>query len=106
MPGRNDTGTNTAISTAVVAMIGPVTSSIPALAPSSGVLPPSICRLTFSTTTIASSTTSPTASTMPSRLMVLIEKPATFITPRVPIKDTGMEMPGEAVTNIVVSYLI
>ena len=35
-PGRNATGTNTAISTAVVAMIGPVTSAIAALAACSG----------------------------------------------------------------------
>ena len=36
MPGRNATGTNTAISTAVVAMIGPVTSFIADFAASSG----------------------------------------------------------------------
>src|ERR1700733_3582662 len=73
MPGRNATGTNTAISTAVVAMIGPVTSFIAAFAAASGDFPSSICRLTFSTTTMASSTTSPIASTRPSRLTVLRE---------------------------------
>jgi len=94
MPGRNATGTNTAISTAVVAMMGPVTSPMAAFTASGGVLPPSICRLTFSTTTMASSTTSPMASTRPSRLTVLMENPATFITPSVPMRDTGMETAG------------
>ena len=80
-------------------MIGPVTSFIAAFTASSGGFPSSICRLTFSTTTMASSTTSPIASTRPSRLTVLMENPATFMILRVPISDTGIEIPGISVVR-------
>ena len=43
----------------VMAMIGPMSSRAPRIAASIGVLPPRTWRSTFSTTTIASSTTSP-----------------------------------------------
>src|SRR5256712_8566315 len=46
-------------------------------------------RSTFSTTTIASSTTMPIASTSPNRLSALIEKPNMYITPNVPTTATG-----------------
>ena len=59
------TGTKTAISTAVVAMIGPVTSRMARRVASMGGWPISSWRSTFSTTTIASSTTIPMASTIP-----------------------------------------
>ena len=87
-------GTKTAPSTAEVAMIGPVTSAIAALAAAMGGSPASSCRSTFSTTTIASSTTSPMASTMPSMLMVLSENPITSITANVAMSDTGMATAG------------
>ncbi len=93
------TGTNTAISTAVVAMIGPVTSRIASRAASSGRKPASSWRSTFSTTTIASSTTRPMASTIPSRLSMLSEKPSIFITTRVATSDTGMAMVGMMVVR-------
>jgi hypothetical protein len=51
-------------------------------------------RWTFSTTTIASSTTMPTASTSPNRLSALIEKPNRCITANVPITDTGTASSG------------
>ena len=57
MPGVKAVGTNTAISTAVVATIGGVTSFIAAIAACRRESPDSSCRSTFSTTTIASSTT-------------------------------------------------
>ena len=93
------TGTNTAISTAVVAMIGPVTSAIAALVAASGFSPASSCRSTFSTTTMASSTTRPIASTMPSRLSMLSEKPSISMTTSVAISDTGMAMVGMIVVR-------
>ena len=43
-----------------------------------------------STTTMASSTTSPIASTIASRVSRLIEKPQTYISATVPISDSGM----------------
>ena len=68
-------GTNTAHSTSAVAMIGPVTSLIAWRVASRGVKPSSMLRSTFSTTTMASSTTMPMASTRPNSVRVLIEKP-------------------------------
>ena len=44
----------------------------------------------FSSMTIASSTTRPTASTSASRVSVLIEKPNTHISVKAPISETGM----------------
>ena len=51
-------------------------------------------RSTFSTTTIASSTTMPIASTRPKSDSVLSEKPDTSITANVPTSDTGTAMSG------------
>src|SRR5262245_15259680 len=85
----NAVGTNTAHSTNAVAMIGPVTSLIARRAASTGVNPSAIFRSTFSTTTIASSTTIPIASTSPNNDRLLIEKPSASITANVPTNDTG-----------------
>ena len=66
MPGVNPTGTNTAMSTSEVAMMGPVTSrhgEVGGLAGASR--SSSSWRETFSTTTMASSTTRPMARTRP-----------------------------------------
>jgi hypothetical protein len=75
MPGIKPTGTKTDNSTNVIAMIGAVTCSIAFLVASatgrSG--SSSITRSTFSTTTIASSTTMPIASTNASSETVLAE---------------------------------
>ncbi|MCY1553414.1 hypothetical protein D9M68_898950 [compost metagenome] len=46
-------------------------------------------RSTFSTTTMASSTTMPMASTRPKRLSALMEKPNTYMTANVPTMETG-----------------
>ena len=96
MPGINATGTNTAISTRVVATMGPRTSST-----ASAVIffisrcpPSSSLRMTFSTTTMASSTTRATARTMPSMLNELIENPKIFIKAKVPISETGTAIVG------------
>ena len=51
-------------------------------------------RSTFSTTTMASSTTMPMASTSPNRLSALIEKPNRCITAKVPTTDTGTASSG------------
>jgi hypothetical protein len=51
-------------------------------------------RSTFSTTTIASSTTMPMASTSPNRLSALIEKPSRCSTANVPTMDTGTASSG------------
>ena len=51
-----------------------------------------MCLCVFSNTTIASSTTVPTANTSPKRVRVLIEKPKTLKEAKVPIKETGIAL--------------
>ena len=51
-------------------------------------------RSTFSTTTIASSTTMPIASTRPNSVSALMEKPNTYMTAKVPMIDTGTASSG------------
>ncbi len=87
-------GTNTATSTSAMAMMGPDTSRIARYVASRGVSPASMLRSTFSTTTMASSTTMPIASTSPNRLSALIEKPRMCSTAKVPITDTGTASSG------------
>ena len=54
----------------------------------------SINRVTFSTTTMASSTTMAIAKIKPNKVSVLMEKPKSDITANVPMSDTGMVMQG------------
>ncbi len=58
-----------------------------------------ITRSTFSTTTMASSTSRPIASTMPNMVSVLIEKPNAAIRPKVPSSTTGIAMVGISVAR-------
>ena len=51
-------------------------------------------RSTFSTTTIASSTTIPIASTRPNSVSVLIENPSKYRKAKVPTTDTGTAISG------------
>ena len=90
----NAIGTNTATSTSAIAMIGPLTSSIALYVASRGDRPLSMLRSTFSTTTIASSTTMPIASTRPNSDSALIEKPNASITANVPTIETGTATSG------------
>ena len=94
MPDKNEHGTNTAIKTRDVAITAPVISSIEIIVASLGLFPASMCLCTFSTTTILSSTTVPTASTKPKRVNVLIEKSAIANIASVPIIETGIETKG------------
>ena len=94
MPGRNATGTNTAASTSVAATMAPVTSPIDLRTASRRERPCSISRATFSTTTIASSTTSPIASTRPNRVTVFVVSPSAFMNANVPMSETGIVTAG------------
>ncbi len=58
-----------------------------------------ITRSTFSTTTMASSTNRPIASTMPNMVRVLIEKPKAASTPKVPNRTTGTAIVGISVAR-------
>ena len=51
-------------------------------------------RLTFSITTMASSTTRPVASVMPKRVRVLIENPMSLTKKKVPTRETGIVTAG------------
>ena len=77
-----------------MAMIGPLTSSIALYDASRGERPASMLRSTFSTTTIASSTTMPMASTSPNSDSVLIEKPKPSRTANVPTIEIGTATSG------------
>ena len=85
----NAVGMNTAHSTSEIAMTGPVTSSIAFRAASRGESPSASNRSTFSTTTIASSTTMPIASTSPNSERLFKENPSIPMIPSVPTSETG-----------------
>ena len=92
-------GTNTATKTKAVAIIGPTTSLIAFRVASLADSPKPIWRSTFSTTTIASSTTIPIAKTKPNNDKVFKDRPMADITAKVPIKDTGTANKGMIVAR-------
>ena len=94
MPSRKAVGTNTAQSTSAMDSSAPPTSSMVAVAARWTDGSVRRWRSTFSTTTMASSTTIPTASTRPNRVRTFKVKPKASITPKVPIRDTGMARMG------------
>ena len=99
-PPRKATGRNTAVSTNTIAMTGRVTCNIALCVASRGSRPSvAMMRSTFSSTTIASSTTIPIASTMPNKVRVLIENPNSSIAASVPISETGTASMGMIVAR-------
>ncbi len=94
MPVMKADGMNTAHSTSAIAISAPPTSSMLRIAASRGVSPSAMPRSTFSTTTIASSTTMPTASTSPNSVRLFSVKPNVAMKKNVPISDTGIAMIG------------
>jgi len=100
MPGMKATGTKTARSTRVVATIGPVTCPMALTVAGLGLsLRWSIIRYTFSTTTMASSTTRPMAMIRANREMVLALYPRASRTANVPISETGIVTVGTRVAR-------
>ena len=93
-PGAKASGAYTAASVRVIATMAKPTSRAPFNAAWNGSRPSSIWRKTFSSITIASSTTSPIASTRASKVKVLIVNPATAMRPNTPIRLTGMVTSG------------
>ncbi len=89
LPCRKPTGRNTATSTAVVASTANATCLVPRRAATSAGSPRSTRRWMFSTTTMASSTTSPMHSTSASRVSRLIEKPNAYSAMNEAITHTG-----------------
>ena len=99
MPGTKAVGTNTATRIRAMATTGPETSSIAFSVASRGARPCSMWCSTASTTTMASSTTSPMASTRPNSDSVLMEKPSRGNTAKVPTSDTGTASSGMRVAR-------
>ena len=85
----SSSGRNTAISDRLIEMTVKPTSRAPRIAACRRVAPASMCRVTFSSTTMASSTTNPVeiVSAISERLSRL--KPRRYITPNEPRIDTG-----------------
>ncbi len=77
-----------------MAMIGPISSRAPATAASMRDFPWRTWRSTFSTTTMASSTTRPTDRTMARMVRRFRLKPKASITRAAPISETGMARRG------------
>ncbi len=72
-----------------MAVTGACTSFIAWMVASRGAMPSSMWRCTASTTTIASSTTIPIERTRPNMLVILIEKPSSGNSAKVPTTATG-----------------
>ena len=87
-------GTNTAHNTNAIAMSAEPTSSMLLRAASRGGRPAAMLRSTFSTTTMASSTTMPIASTSPNKDRLLSVKPNAAMKKKLPISETGMATSG------------
>src|SRR5215472_10946371 len=94
MPERKADGTKTAQSVNAIDSSAPPTSSIVRWAASNGDIPERILRSMFSTTTIASSTTIPTARTRPNRDRLFSDIPNIARTVKVPTSDTGIATTG------------
>ncbi len=93
-PPWNPMGVYTAARVIVIAMMGPTSSRAPTSAAWIRVLPSRTCRSTFSTTTIASSTTNPTDSTIARMVRRFRLKPKAYITAAAPTSDTGIATSG------------
>ena len=91
-------GRNTAASTSVMPTMAPLIWPMALMVASFGDRPSSaMMRSTFSTTTMASSTRMPIASTMPNMVIMLTEKPSGSITASVPNRQIGTTMVGISV---------
>ena len=92
------TGINTAMNTSVHEMTATDTSLIACrVASRASEMPPSIFAITASTTTMASSTTVPIASTNAKSVNILRENPASWTMANVPNNDTMIEIDGMTV---------
>ncbi len=99
-PPKNAIGMNTAARTSAMPTSAPVIWPIDLRVASFGERPSSLIRRsTFSTTTIASSTSRPMASTTPNIVSTLIEKPNASITANVPSSTTGTAIAGISVAR-------
>ena len=98
-PVAKPKGAKTAASVSVMATTAKPISRTPLKAARSGGSPSSIWRWMFSSTTMASSTTSPIASTTASSVSVLMEKPMAYMSAQLPISETGIVTRGITVAR-------
>ena len=98
-PVANVSGANTAARVRVIAITAKPISLMPLMAACLRGMPSSMCRKMFSSTTMASSTTRPIASTMASSVSVLMVNPNAYISANAPISDTGMVTMGMMVAR-------
>src|SRR5262249_20274841 len=99
IPLKNADGTNTAHNVSAIDNSAPPTSSIVLWAASTADMPVRILRSTFSTTTMASSTTIPTARTSPNKDRLLTDIPNMASTINEASSDTGMAITGMMVAR-------
>ena len=100
MPLEKETGIKTAASTMATPTSAPLIWLMAFFVASRGESPSSaMTRSTFSTTTMASSTSRPMASTRPNMESVLMLKPSAAIRPKVPSSTTGMAIAGMIVAR-------
>ncbi|MNP18266.1 hypothetical protein D3C76_1107410 [compost metagenome] len=90
----NSNGISTAISEKVSEIRVKPICLAPLSAACMGVSPSSICREMFSSMTMASSTTKPVAMVRAMSVRLLTENPARYMTPNVPISDSGTAIDG------------
>ncbi len=93
-PGVKASGANTATRVSVMATTAKPISLAPLSAAWKGSSPSSMWRKMFSSTTMASSTTRPMASTRASRVKVFTVKPAAAMMAKAPIRLTGIVTSG------------
>ena len=99
-PPWNPIGAYTTAKVIVIAMMGPNNSRAPINADWILECPSRICLCTFSTTTIASSTTNPTDNTIASSVNKLSENPIKYMQMVAPINETGMATSGTMAVRI------
>ena len=99
-PPSRATGMNTADRISAMPITGAETSFIAWTVASLGLMPCSMWCITASTTTMASSTTMPMASTRPNIDSVLTENPSIGKKMKVPISDTGTVSSGMIVARM------
>ena len=99
MPGMNSTGMNTATSETVIEMTVKPISRVPSSAACMRDLPISMWRWMFSSTTMASSTTKPTASVSASSEILSRLKSNRYMPAKVPTIDRGSTIDGIAVAT-------
>ena len=99
IPPMSRMGMNTAISEKLIDSTVKLTSFAPSSAAWKGVRPRSMWRETFSSTTIASSTTNPVAMVSAIRDRLFRLNPARYITPKVATSETGTATAGMSVAR-------